>query len=606
ILTMSVRRNVLNVVRNYSDAEIKVREATSNDPWGPSSSLMSEISDMTYNVVAFSEIMTMIWKRVNDHGKNWRHVYKSLVLLDYLIKTGSERVAQQCKENIFAIQTLKDFQFIDRDVKDQGSNVREKSKQLVNLLKDDERLKTERERALKAKERFAQATTGIGSDHKVVYGHGSTTPAQRGTPEFHSTTHTRDAPKLAPDIEQVRTLKFNILPLLCLPHTHTFCSQSIQSQYLHIWCDSLMVFSSVKQARPQTAGEEELQLQIALSMSKEEAETDQKKAVSDNVRLELAITESVKSEPPAQKSNLVDLTAAAQSLKDPWGGSPDTARAAPVDPFASLSTQPSTVDPWAVPTSAPAADPWAVSAPAQQVDPWSNPPATKVGLKLIEYPFRLDAAAVPAASFDPFASLDPPPASTAPVGGVKVFDPMTVPSSSSNSKPFDFSSMDNSLLQSNSDVSSSSVKPKKRAEDFLGGASDLVNLDSLVTRPPVQQQSVNPFLSGSSPYHQPAQNPPSLNQMKGINGNAGPAMGTTIAAPTMPPGGMMPMTQPVNPINPYGYPAPMQPTYGMPMMGGMNPGMMGIPQQQPVMGGMPNTMQAGGSIGMQSSKNPFL
>jgi len=120
-MALSVRRNVMNVVRNYSDAEIKVREATSNDPWGPSSSLMAEIADMTYNTAAFSEIMTMIWKRINDHGKNWRHVYKALVLLDYLIKTGSERVAQQCKENIFAIQTLKDFQFVDRDVKDQVS-----------------------------------------------------------------------------------------------------------------------------------------------------------------------------------------------------------------------------------------------------------------------------------------------------------------------------------------------------------------------------------------------------------------------------------------------------------------------------------------------------
>jgi len=53
---------------------------------------MSEIADLTYNVVAFSEIMQMIWKRLNDHGKNWRHVYKSLVLLEYLIKTGSEKV----------------------------------------------------------------------------------------------------------------------------------------------------------------------------------------------------------------------------------------------------------------------------------------------------------------------------------------------------------------------------------------------------------------------------------------------------------------------------------------------------------------------------------
>ncbi len=157
-----IRRTIKNVVKNYSDAQVKVREATSNDPWGPSSTLMSEIADLTYNVVAFTEIMQMVWKRLNDHGKNWRHVYKALVLLDYIIKTGSEKVAQQCKENIYAIQTLKDFQYLEEN-KDQGINVREKAKQLVNLLKDDERLKNERAKALKAKERFAQNSMGIGS-----------------------------------------------------------------------------------------------------------------------------------------------------------------------------------------------------------------------------------------------------------------------------------------------------------------------------------------------------------------------------------------------------------------------------------------------------------
>lgn len=173
--TSSIRRQMKNIVNNYSEAEIKVREATSNDPWGPSSSLMTEIADLTYNVVAFSEIMSMIWKRLNDHGKNWRHVYKALTLLDYLIKTGSERVAQQCKENIFAIQTLKDFQYIDRDGKDQGINVREKSKQLVSLLKDDEQLKTERAQALKTKERMAQVATGVGSN-QITFGRGSSQP----------------------------------------------------------------------------------------------------------------------------------------------------------------------------------------------------------------------------------------------------------------------------------------------------------------------------------------------------------------------------------------------------------------------------------------------
>ena len=175
----SIRRQVKNVAYNYSETQVnyrkgalnhlsvlavqvKVREATSNDPWGPSSTLMSEIADLTYNVVAFTEIMPMIWKRLNDHGKNWRHVYKALVLLDYIIKTGSEKVAQQCRENIFAIQTLKDFQYIEEG-KDHGMSVREKAKALVNLLKDDERLRNERAKALKAKERFAQNSVGIGS-----------------------------------------------------------------------------------------------------------------------------------------------------------------------------------------------------------------------------------------------------------------------------------------------------------------------------------------------------------------------------------------------------------------------------------------------------------
>ncbi len=167
--TMPIRRTIKNVVNHYTDAQVKVREATSNDPWGPSSTLMSEIADLTYNVMAFTEIMQMIWKRMNDNGKNWRHVYKALVLLDYIIKTGSEKVALQCKENIYAIQSLKEFQFSE-DGKDHGASVREKAKQLVSLLKDEERLKNERTKALKAKERFAQTPTAIDSTGVSLFG----------------------------------------------------------------------------------------------------------------------------------------------------------------------------------------------------------------------------------------------------------------------------------------------------------------------------------------------------------------------------------------------------------------------------------------------------
>lgn len=83
-----MRRTLKNVVKNYSTAEVKVREATSNDAWGPSSTLMSEIADLSYASKEFAQIMGMLWKRLNDSGRNWRHVYKSLILLEYLLKNG--------------------------------------------------------------------------------------------------------------------------------------------------------------------------------------------------------------------------------------------------------------------------------------------------------------------------------------------------------------------------------------------------------------------------------------------------------------------------------------------------------------------------------------
>lgn len=66
----------------------------------------------------------------------------------------------------FSITTLKDFQYLEEG-KDQGVHVREKAKQMVMLLKDDERLKNERARALKAKERFARTASGFGSDGSI-------------------------------------------------------------------------------------------------------------------------------------------------------------------------------------------------------------------------------------------------------------------------------------------------------------------------------------------------------------------------------------------------------------------------------------------------------
>ncbi|UYV70314.1 EPN3 [Cordylochernes scorpioides] len=151
--TRSLRRNVKNKLLNCTEAQVKVREATSNDPWGPCTALMGEIASMTYSVVTFLEVMPIIWKRLTDEGRNWRHVYKGLVLLEYLIKNGSEKVLHQARDKIYLIQALRNFRHTE-NYRDYGANIREKSRQLVALLTDEDKLKRERSHAFRVRKRL--------------------------------------------------------------------------------------------------------------------------------------------------------------------------------------------------------------------------------------------------------------------------------------------------------------------------------------------------------------------------------------------------------------------------------------------------------------------
>ena len=64
----------------------------------------------------------MLDKRLNDRGKNWRHVLKSLKVLDYCLHEGSELVVTWARKNIYIIKTLREFQHIDEDGRDVGQN----------------------------------------------------------------------------------------------------------------------------------------------------------------------------------------------------------------------------------------------------------------------------------------------------------------------------------------------------------------------------------------------------------------------------------------------------------------------------------------------------
>ncbi|XP_035572780.1 epsin-2 isoform X4 [Canis lupus baileyi] len=573
--TSSIRRQMKNIVNNYSEAEIKVREATSNDPWGPSSSLMTEIADLTYNVVAFSEIMSMVWKRLNDHGKNWRHVYKALTLLDYLIKTGSERVAQQCRENIFAIQTLKDFQYIDRDGKDQGINVREKSKQLVALLKDEERLKAERAQALKTKERMAQVATGM-SSNQITFGRGSSQPnlstsyseqeygkaggspaSYHGSPEASlCPQHRAGAPLGQSEELQPLSQRHPFLPHLGLAsRPNGDWSQPCLTCDRAARATSPRVSSELEQARPQTSGEEELQLQLALAMSREVAEQEERLRRGDDLRLQMALEESRRdtvkvpkkkehgSHP--QQTTLLDLMDAlpssgpAAQKAEPWGRS---ASANQTNPWGGPAAPASTSDPWPPFGAKPAAsvDPWGVptgtsthSVPKGS-DPWAAPqqPAPSAGKTADAWAAASAAKPVSASgAFDLFSNLN---------GTIKddfsEFDNLRTskkPAEAVASPPSQnngTTSPDPFECQPLPTASSKPSSARKTPESFLGPNAALVNLDSLVTRPAPPAQSLNPFLAPGAaapsapvnPFQVNQPQPLTLNQLRGS-----PILGTS-------------------------------------------------------------------------------
>ncbi|TPX16025.1 uncharacterized protein E0L32_000359 [Thyridium curvatum] len=155
-------RKVQNAVMNYTEMEAKVREATNNEPWGASSTLMQEIANGTFNYQTLNEIMPMIYRRFTEKSaEEWRQIYKSLQLLEFLIKHGSERVIDDARSHLTLLKMLRQFHFIDQNGKDQGINVRNRAKELAELLGDVDRIRAERKKARSNKAKYTGVEGGM-------------------------------------------------------------------------------------------------------------------------------------------------------------------------------------------------------------------------------------------------------------------------------------------------------------------------------------------------------------------------------------------------------------------------------------------------------------
>ncbi|CAG8131816.1 unnamed protein product [Penicillium salamii] len=138
----------------------QVREATNNEPWGASTTLMQEIANGTHSYQLLNEIMPLIYKRFTDKAaEEWRQIYK---LLEFLVKNGSERIVDDARSHLSLIRMLRQFHYIDMNGKDQGINVRNRSSELVKLLGDVDQIRAERKKAKNNRNKFSGFEGGMG------------------------------------------------------------------------------------------------------------------------------------------------------------------------------------------------------------------------------------------------------------------------------------------------------------------------------------------------------------------------------------------------------------------------------------------------------------
>ncbi|KAK1290326.1 Clathrin interactor EPSIN 1 [Acorus calamus] len=139
-----------------------VLDATSNEPWGPHGSALSEIAQATKKFTECQMVMSVLWTRLTDTGKNWRHVYKALAVIEYLVANGSERAVDDIIEHSFQISSLSSFEFTEPNGKDVGINVRKKVETILSLLNDKDKIQEVRNKASANRDKyFGLSSTGI-------------------------------------------------------------------------------------------------------------------------------------------------------------------------------------------------------------------------------------------------------------------------------------------------------------------------------------------------------------------------------------------------------------------------------------------------------------
>lgn len=135
------------------ETERKVFEALNNKNWGASSTTLNDIARETYSYEKFQKIFKLIWEAADSPPRNWRKVFKALMLCEYLVKNGCERCVDEIRDHSFRVRQLQDFNYYEEKL-DRGQGVRDKAMQLKELLADNDVVRDARANAKRLRDKF--------------------------------------------------------------------------------------------------------------------------------------------------------------------------------------------------------------------------------------------------------------------------------------------------------------------------------------------------------------------------------------------------------------------------------------------------------------------
>nr|ACG39901.1 hypothetical protein [Zea mays] len=133
---------------DVTPAELLAQEATNNEPCVPDAKTLACIADAAFDMDDLWRIAKVLHQRLSRAAdwKEWRPVYKALVVLEFLLTHGPEDLPREFLADVRAMHDLRSFHYVDDKGFDWGACMQRRTDSVLSLLTDADRLREARRR----------------------------------------------------------------------------------------------------------------------------------------------------------------------------------------------------------------------------------------------------------------------------------------------------------------------------------------------------------------------------------------------------------------------------------------------------------------------------